>query len=74
MNRNLKIFLFMCVMGIIIGIIVYWLLARRAPAALHLSGAPAEREVFISSKKWTGKKQGYVFTRGDKGQGYYKDK
>jgi hypothetical protein len=62
MNRNLKIFLFMCVIGIIIGIIVYWLLARR------------EREVFISSKKWIGKKQGYVFTRGDKGQGYYKDK
>jgi len=62
MNKFIKIFLFMCITGIIIGIIVYWQLMLN------------KRELFISSKTWTGKRQGYVFTRGDKGQGYYKDK
>ena len=52
----------MCIIGIIIGIIVYWQLV------IH------KRELFISSKTWTGKKQGYIFTKGNQGQGYYKDK
>ena len=58
MNKNFKIFIFMCT---IVGIIVYWQFMVN------------KRELFISSKEWTGKKQGYIFTRGDKGQGYYKD-
>ena len=62
MDKFIKIFLFMCITGIIIGIIVYWQLVLN------------NRELFISSKTWTGKRQGYIFTRGDKGQGYYKDK
>ena len=60
MNKNLKKFLIVCVIGGIIGIIIY--------LTQH------KRELFISSKTWTGKKQGYIFTRGNQGQGYYKDK
>lgn len=60
MDKFIKIFLFMCIIGIIIGIIIY--------LTQHKS------ESFISSKIWTGKKQGYIFTRGNQGQGYYKDK
>ena len=62
MDKFIKIFLFMCIIGVIIGIIVYWQLMIN------------KRELFISSKTWTGKKQGYIFTRGNQGQGYYKDK
>lgn len=60
MNKFVKIFLFMCIIGIMIGLIIYLLRDKR--------------ESFISSKKWIGEKKGYVFKKGNKGQGYYRDK
>ena len=59
MDKFIKIFLLMCIIGGIIGIIIY--------LTQHKS------ESFISSKTWTGKKQGYIFTRRNEKQGYYKD-
>ena len=67
MNKFLKPFLYMCIIFIVIGIIIY---STQRPSR---TGFQKERS-FISSKTWTGKKNGYVFKRGDNGQGYYKDK
>jgi len=67
MDKVVKIFLILSVIGGFIGIIIY----LRQPS--RWAGFQKEHS-FISSKTWVGKKEGYVFTRGDKGQGYYKDK
>ena len=67
MNKFVKPFLYICIICIVIGIIIY----LRQPS--RWAGFQKEHS-FISSKTWVGKKEGYVFTRGDKGQGYYKDK
>lgn len=66
MNKFVKPFLYICIICIVIGIIIYLTQPSRK------TGFQKERS-FISSKTWTGKKNGYVFKRGDNGQGYYKD-
>ena len=44
-----------------------------APVKTYQQNIESKAKKFIPSSKWIGKKHGYVFKSGSRGQGYYKD-